>query len=93
MPADLAISIIAITAGVVALAIPTDAILHLSSKRRVDLRKPWNQGAKVSLRSRLASRTGRKTLVATTAVKAVKVLLFCFLVWWVVELTSDYFRG
>ena len=92
MPADLAISIVAITAGVVALAIPTDAILHLSPKRRVDLRKPWNQGAKVSLRSRLASRSGRTTLVASTAVKAVKVLLFCFLVWWVVELASDYYR-
>ena len=93
MPADLAISIVAITAGVVALAIPTAAILHLSPKRRVDLRKPWNQGAKVSLRSRLASRSGRKTLVASTAIKAVKVLLFCFLVWWLVELTSDHFRG
>ena len=92
MPADLAISIVAITAGVVALAIPTDAILHLSPKRRVDLRKPWNHRGKVSLRSRLTSRSGRKTLVAFTAVKAVKVLLFCFLVWWVVELAGDYYR-
>ena len=93
MPADLVISLIAITAGVVALATPTDTILHLSPKRRVDLRKPWNYRGKVSLRERLASRSGRKTVVASTAVKAVKVLLFCFLVWWVVELASDYFRG
>lgn len=93
MPADLAISIIAITAGVVALAIPTDEILHLSAKRRVDLKKPWNHPAKASFKNRLASLSARKTFIASTAIKAVKVLLFCFLVWWVVELTSDYFRG
>jgi hypothetical protein len=93
MPADLVISLIAITAGVVALAVPTDAILHLSPKRRVDLKKPWNHPAKPSFKNRLASPSTRKTFVASTAIKAVKVLLFCFLVWWVVEITSDYFRG
>jgi len=93
MPADLVISLIAITAGVVALAIPADEILHLSPKRRVDLKKPWNHPAKPSFKNRLASPSTRKTFVASTAIKAVKVLLFCFLVWWVVEITSDYFRG
>ena len=89
---QIVVSVVAIGAGIVVLAIPADTLLHVTRTRPVDRRRSGRQNHANSADRERWPRTaaGRRLLIARLAIIVAKGLLLAFLAWWIVELVRSF---
>ena len=89
---QIVVSLVAIGAGIVVLAIPADTLLHVTRTRPVDRRRSGRQNRANSADRERWPRTaaGRRLLIARLAIIVAKGLLLAFLAWWIVELVRSF---